>query len=86
MDKVRTFGRSDASAAAEVTAKVPLPTPWRPPPWLRPAAMGVLLAIHLGVVIALFATMPYGKFVHGIYRFAALVRAARERHTMVSGA
>jgi citrate/tricarballylate utilization protein len=23
--------------------------------------------------------MPYGKFVHGIYRFVALVRYARER-------
>jgi len=44
------------------------------------AAMGLLLAIHLGVVFALFLTMPYGKFVHGIYRFAALVRYAKERH------
>jgi citrate/tricarballylate utilization protein len=42
-------------------------------------AMGTLLAIHLGVVFALFLTMPYGKFVHGIYRFAALTRYARER-------
>ncbi|MEQ1612044.1 MAG: tricarballylate utilization 4Fe-4S protein TcuB [Hyphomicrobiaceae bacterium] len=42
-------------------------------------AMGMLLAIHLGVVFALFLTMPYGKFVHGIYRFLALVRYARER-------
>ena len=37
-------------------------------------AMGVLLAVHLGVVLALFLTLPYGKFVHAIYRFAALVR------------
>ncbi len=44
------------------------------------AAMGPLLAIHLGVVFALFITMPYGKFVHGLYRFAALVRYAEERH------
>jgi citrate/tricarballylate utilization protein len=43
------------------------------------AAMGPLLALHLGVVFALFITMPYGKFVHGIYRFAALVRYAHER-------
>jgi citrate/tricarballylate utilization protein len=43
------------------------------------AAMGPLLALHLGAVFALFITMPYGKFVHGIYRFAALVRYAQER-------
>ena len=42
------------------------------------AAMGPLLAIHLGIVLALFLTMPYGKFVHGIYRFAALIRYAQE--------
>lgn len=42
-------------------------------------AMGLLLAIHLGVVFALFITMPYGKFVHGFYRFLALARYARER-------
>jgi citrate/tricarballylate utilization protein len=46
------------------------------------AAMGPLLALHLGVVFALFITMPYGKFVHGIYRFVALVRYAQERRAM----
>ena len=42
-------------------------------------AMGLLLALHLGIVFSLFLTMPYGKFMHGIYRFLALVRYARER-------
>ena len=46
------------------------------------SAMGPLLALHLGVVFALFITMPYGKFVHGIYRYVALVRYARERQMM----
>ena len=49
------------------------------------AAMGILLALHLGVVFALFITMPYGKFVHGIYRFLALVRYAKERGAMAAG-
>jgi citrate/tricarballylate utilization protein len=46
------------------------------------SAMGPLLALHLGVVFSLFVTMPYGKFVHGIYRYVALVRYARERQMM----
>jgi citrate/tricarballylate utilization protein len=41
--------------------------------------MGLLLSIHPGVVFSLFLTLPYSKFVHGIYRFLALVRYARER-------
>ena len=47
--------------------------------WRDTAAMGPLLALHLGLVFSLFITMPYGKFVHGIYRYVALVRYARER-------
>jgi citrate/tricarballylate utilization protein len=31
-----------------------------------------LLVVHLGTVLALFVTLPYGKFVHGLYRAAAL--------------
>jgi citrate/tricarballylate utilization protein len=41
-------------------------------------AMGALLILHLGVVLALFLTLPYGKFVHGIYRTAALIKYARD--------
>jgi len=37
------------------------------------------LCIHLGAVMALFATLPYGKFAHGIYRSAALLKWAIER-------
>lgn len=43
------------------------------------AWMGPLLFLHLGIVMALFVTLPYGKFVHGIYRSAALLRYALER-------
>jgi len=43
-------------------------------------AMGLLLAVHLGFVLGLFVSLPYGKFVHGLYRFAALVQYARERY------
>ena len=42
-------------------------------------AMGLLLAIHLGVVMALFLTFPYGKFAHGFYRGAALLKFAIEK-------
>jgi len=40
--------------------------------------MAPLLVVHLGTVLALFVTMPYGKFVHGFYRTVALVLSARE--------
>jgi citrate/tricarballylate utilization protein len=42
--------------------------------------MGPLLVVHLAAVAALFLTLPYGKFVHGIYRSAALARYALEQH------
>ena len=43
------------------------------------AVMSALLVVHLGAVLALFLTLPYGKFVHGIYRTAALINYAMER-------
>ena len=46
--------------------------------WRDSAAMALLLALHLGAVLAFFITLPYGKFVHGIYRGAALVQWAIE--------
>lgn len=45
----------------------------------RLTALPLLLALHLGAVMALFATMPYSKFAHGIYRSAALLRWAVEK-------
>jgi citrate/tricarballylate utilization protein len=42
-------------------------------------AMGILLAVHIGLVAGLFLTMPYGKFVHALYRYAALVCNAVEQ-------
>jgi citrate/tricarballylate utilization protein len=41
--------------------------------------MGIALVLHLGAVLALFVTLPYGKMVHALYRFAALVRFHIER-------
>lgn len=43
-------------------------------PWLT-----LLLCLHLGAVMALMLTMPYGKFAHGVFRTAALLRHAVEK-------
>lgn len=37
-------------------------------------AMGTLLTIHLGVIAALYLSLPYSKFAHVVYRYAALIR------------
>ena len=54
--------------------------------WLARAtpALPALLALHLGVVMALFLTLPYGKFAHGIFRSAALLRYAVEKRQPAS--
>lgn len=45
-------------------------------------SMGLLLAIHLGVVLSLFVVLPYSKMVHGVYRGGALLRNAIEKRSM----
>jgi citrate/tricarballylate utilization protein len=47
--------------------------------WRDTRFMALLLAVHLGVVMALFLTLPYGKFAHGIFRSAALLKFAIEK-------
>ena len=47
--------------------------------WRDSGAMALLLAVHLGVVMALFLTLPYGKFAHGFYRCVALLKFAIEK-------
>jgi citrate/tricarballylate utilization protein len=42
-------------------------------------AMPSLLALHLGLVMTLFLTLPYGKFAHGIFRMASLLRFSVEK-------
>ena len=41
-------------------------------------AMGTLLVAHLGAVAGLFLTAPYGKFVHALHRFVALLHDRAE--------
>jgi citrate/tricarballylate utilization protein len=47
--------------------------------WRDGGAMALLLALHLGTVLALFLTLPYGKFAHAVYRSAALLKFAIEK-------
>jgi citrate/tricarballylate utilization protein len=47
--------------------------------WREASIMPLLLAVHLGVVMALFFTLPYGKMMHGVYRSLALLKWSSER-------
>jgi citrate/tricarballylate utilization protein len=42
-------------------------------------ALPAMLCLHLASVMAFFATMPYGKFAHGFFRAAALLKWSIER-------
>jgi len=46
------------------------------------SAMGMLLALHLGTVLAFFVTLPFGKMMHAPFRALALLRAALDRQDM----
>jgi citrate/tricarballylate utilization protein len=52
--------------------------------WRDTGAMALLLALHLGVVMALFLTLPYGKFAHGIYRSAAVLKWSIEKRLAIA--
>lgn len=41
--------------------------------------MPMWLCIHLGFVLAFFLILPYCKFVHALYRFAALLKYAKNK-------
>ncbi len=42
--------------------------------WRDTSAMTLWLCVHLACVLAFFLTMPYGKFAHGLFRAAALLK------------
>ena len=42
-------------------------------------SMSIWFVVHLGFVMGLFLTMPYGKFAHGFYRLAALLKNSIEK-------
>jgi citrate/tricarballylate utilization protein len=42
------------------------------------SVMPTVLIVHLAAVLALFLTLPYGKFVHGLYRTVALLKYSAE--------
>jgi citrate/tricarballylate utilization protein len=43
--------------------------------------MGIMLALHFGLVLSFFVVLPYSKMVHGLYRGLALLRHAQEKRT-----
>ncbi len=50
--------------------------------WRADPAMPLMLVIHLGAVLALFLTLPYGKFLHAPLRAVALLKWAVEKRRL----
>lgn len=48
------------------------------------SALALLLHLHLGAVTGFVLTLPYGHFLHGPFRGAALLRAALERRIPIA--
>ena len=42
------------------------------------SGMGILFIVHFGLVLGFFLALPYGKFLHALYRYTALVQNAIE--------
>ena len=47
--------------------------------WRTHPQMSLMLSLHLGAVMTLFLTAPYGKMVHGFFRLLSLIRHAVEQ-------
>jgi len=41
--------------------------------------MGLVFSTHLAALACLYVTAPYGKFVHFVYRYLALIKNAAEK-------
>ncbi len=67
------------TAASSRCCSSPASPAWPCWPGATPAPWRCCWRVHLGVVMALFLTLPYGKFAHGVYRSAALLKYAIER-------
>ena len=78
--RIGTFAPIKGQEAAQMGSVFALRrTDWMVPSFRETAAMGTLLALHLGIIAAFFIMIPYGKLAHVVYRYAALVKNAVEQ-------
>jgi hypothetical protein len=78
--KARTFGALFAQLSQQRRPK-PQRLSWARSIKRSFGAMGMLLSLHLGFILALFVVLPYSKFVHGVYRSGGLLRFAIEKES-----